>query len=92
MASLESRCVNGIAAGAARCQELLDRSTAVATALSPILGYARTAEVAKQAAATRRTIREVVLESGLLEASQLDVILSPERMTRPGLAGSEPPS
>ena len=92
MASLESRCVNGIAADAARCQELLDRSTAVATALSPILGYARTAEVAKQAAATGRTIREVVLESGLLKASQLDVILSPERMTRPGLAGSEPPS
>jgi aspartate ammonia-lyase len=92
MASLESRCVNGIAADAARCQELLDRTTAVATALSPILGYARTAEVAKQAAATGRTIREVVLESGLLKASQLDVILSPERMIRPGLAGSEPPS
>jgi aspartate ammonia-lyase len=92
MVSLESRCVNGIAADAARCQELLDRTTAVATALSPILGYARTAEVAKQAAATGRTIREVVLESGLLKASQLDVILSPERMIRPGLAGSEPPS
>ena len=41
MRVLADRCVDGIAADEARCRELLDRSTAVATALSPYIGYAR---------------------------------------------------
>src|SRR4029077_20731800 len=44
---LRARCVDGIAANAERARELLDRSTATATALSPHIGYAATAEVAK---------------------------------------------
>ena len=89
MKSLTTRCVDGIEANADRCRELLDRSTAVATALSPYIGYAATAEIAKEAVATGRTIRELVLERGLLDARQLDRILSAEMMTRPGIAGTE---
>jgi aspartate ammonia-lyase len=89
MKSLKTRCVDGIEANADRCRELLDRSTAVATALSPYIGYAATAEIAKHAVATGRTIRELVLERGLLDARQLDRILSAEMMTRPGIAGAE---
>ena len=89
MKSLKTRCVDGIEANVDRCRELLDRSTAVATALSPYIGYAATAEIAKQAVATGRTIRELVLERGLLDARQLDRILSAEMMTRPGIAGAE---
>jgi aspartate ammonia-lyase len=89
MKVLRARTVDGIAADRGRAKELLDRSTAAATALSPYLGYATTAEIAKAAVATGRTIRELVLERGLLEASKLDEILSVESMTRGGVVGEE---
>ena len=87
MDALRTRCVDGIAADAARCRELMDRSTAVATALSPYIGYAATAEIAKESVKTGRPIRDLVLERGLLEAAELDRILSAEVMTRPGIPG-----
>jgi aspartate ammonia-lyase len=89
MRSLKSRCVDGIAADVERSRELLDRSTAAATALSPYIGYAKTAEIAKEAVETGKTIRQLVLERGLLDARQLDRILSVESMTRPGVPGAE---
>jgi aspartate ammonia-lyase len=87
MTSLRTRTVDGIEANTERCRELLDRSTAVATALSPYIGYAKTAEIAKEAVATGRPIRELVLERGLMDARQLDRILSADAMTRPGITG-----
>ena len=87
MKALRARCVDGIEANAARSRELLDRSTAVATALSPYIGYAKTAEIAKEAVTTGRTIRDLVLERGLMDARRLDEVLSAENMTRPGIAG-----
>jgi aspartate ammonia-lyase len=89
MKSLTTRCVDGIVANVERCRELLDRSTAVATALSPYIGYAATAEIAKEAVKTGKSIRQLVLERGLMDAAQLDRILSVENMTRPGIAGAE---
>ena len=85
MAVLRSRCVEGITVDAERCRELLDRSTAVATALSPYIGYAKTAEIAKASVQTGRSIRDLVLEQGLMDAAQLDQILSPGAMTQPGI-------
>jgi aspartate ammonia-lyase len=79
--------VDGLDADLDRCRELLDRSTAVATALSPYLGYATTAEIAKVAVATNRSIRDLVLERRLMPADQLDRVLSPEAMTEPGVPG-----
>jgi len=89
MKVLRARTVDGIAADRHRAKELLDRSTAAATALSPYLGYATTAEIAKAAVASGRTIRELVLERGLLEAAKLDEILSIESMTKGGVVGEE---
>jgi aspartate ammonia-lyase len=89
MSTLELLCVEGIQADEARCRELLDRSTAVATALSPYIGYAKTAEIAKESVRTGKPIREIVLERGLLEPTQLDEILSVEAMTEPGVPGKE---
>jgi aspartate ammonia-lyase len=90
MIALRTRTVDGIEADVERCRELLDRSTAAATALSPYIGYAATAEIAKAAVASGRSIRDLVLERGLLDAQQLDRILSVEAMTRPGIAGKKP--
>ena len=89
MRALTSRCVEGIEANAERCRELLDRSTAVATALSPHIGYAATAEIAKEAVRTGRSIREIVVERGLMETRTLDRMLSAEALTRPGVAGDK---
>jgi aspartate ammonia-lyase len=89
MTTLRERTVEGIEADAERCRELLDRSTAVATALSPYIGYAATAEIAKASVQTGRPIRDLVLERGLLDAGMLDRILSPDAMTKPGIAGRE---
>jgi len=85
--ALRVRTVEGLVANEARAMELLDRSSAAATALSPHIGYAATAEVAKAAVASGRSIREVVLERGLLDARRLDAILSVEAMTRGGVIG-----
>ena len=84
---LRTRTIEGLEADADRCRELLDRSTAVATALSPYLGYATTAEIAKVAVATNRSIRDLVLERGLMPADRLDRVLSPQAMTEPGVPG-----
>jgi aspartate ammonia-lyase len=84
---LRSRCVQGITANVERSRELLDRSTALATALSPYLGYGTTADLAKASVATGRPIRDLVLERGLMDATTLERILSPSAMTRPGIAG-----
>jgi aspartate ammonia-lyase len=89
MEALETLCVQGIEADDARCRELLDRSTAVATALSPYIGYAKTAEIAKEAVKTGKSIRELVLERKLLDPGQLDRVLSVEEMTQPGIPGRE---
>jgi aspartate ammonia-lyase len=89
MKALRVRCVDGIAADEPRARELLERSTAAATALSPYIGYAATAEIAKESVKTGRSIRELVLDRGLLDAKQLDDILSVDAMTKPGIPGKK---
>jgi aspartate ammonia-lyase len=89
LATLRERTVEGIEADRERARELLDRSTAVATALSPYIGYAATAAIAKAAVASGRPIRDIVLERGLMNADALDAILSAEAMTQPGIAGAD---
>ena len=87
MTVLQERCVSGIEPDRERCCELMDRSTAVATALSPHIGYAATAEIAKLAVSSGRPVREIVRERRLLPDEELDRILSAEAMTSPGLPG-----
>ena len=83
------RCVAGITADEGRARELLDRSTAAATALSPYIGYAATADIAKESVKSGKSIRAIVLERGLLGEGRLNEILSVESMTRGGIVGEE---
>ncbi|MGH9162033.1 MAG: aspartate ammonia-lyase [Vicinamibacteraceae bacterium] len=89
MEALRVRTIEGLVADEARCRELLDRSTAAATALSPYIGYAATAEVAKEAVRTGTPIRDIVLTRGLLPKDEIDRILSVEAMTSPGVVGRQ---
>jgi aspartate ammonia-lyase len=89
MRVLTDRAVSGLRADEARARELMDRSTAVATALSPYIGYAATADIAKESVKTGRSIADIVRERKLLPEAQLAAILSPEAMTSPGIPGKK---
>jgi fumarate hydratase class II len=80
------QCVDGIKA-TPRGPEMVARGLAICTALVPSIGYDAAAAIAKAAAASGRTIREVALEETKLTAAELDVILDPSTMTEPGLGG-----
>jgi fumarate hydratase class II len=86
IAAFTDKCIVGLEADAARCRELVDRSLMLVTALNPLIGYDAAAAVAKEALATGRTLREVVLAKNLLTAEALDRALDPVAMTRPNAA------
>ena len=77
------RCVKGITANEARAQQLLEDSSALATALNPYIGYEAAAKVAHEAVRTGKTIRQLVKEKGLLSQEDLDRVLDPVGMTSP---------
>ena len=74
------RCVSGLEVDGERCGELVGRSLMLVTALNPYIGYDRAAEVAKEAHASGRTLREVVIEKGWLDEETLDKALDPKTM------------
>jgi aspartate ammonia-lyase len=80
---LRVRSVEGITVNRARVQALLEASLVTATALSPYLGYEVTAELVKEARATHRPLREVVLAHGLADAPTLGRLLAPAVLTGP---------
>ncbi len=84
-AVLRERCVEGIEADEERARALAEANLIVVTALNPHIGYDQGAEVAKQAHATGRTVREVVLEKGLMTEAELDVALDIKKMTEGGV-------
>lgn len=77
-------CVVGIEADTARCRAQVENSTAVATALVEKLGYAGASEIAKAAAESHRTVREIVIERGLMTGAAFDEAVSPQRVNRLG--------
>lgn len=68
-----------------QCQEWLDRSVGVITALLPHIGYENSAMLAKEAYNTGRPVREIILEKGILTEAQLDKAMAPAAMTHPGI-------
>ncbi len=81
------RAVDGLIANRERAESWLAHNAILVTALNPVIGYLKGAEVAKKAMSTGRTIREVVLEEGYLTESQIDELLDARRMTEGGLMG-----
>ena len=70
-----------------QCQEWLDKSVGIVTAMLPHIGYENSAMIAKEAYNTGRPVREVILEKGLISKEQMEKILQPKEMTTPGIAG-----
>jgi fumarate hydratase class II len=87
--ALADLCVKGIEANAERAKAFIENSLAMCTALAPIIGYDAAGRIAKEAWASGRTVRQVVVEKGLLPVKELDRLLDPSRLTRPGLPGKK---
>ena len=71
------RCVDGITVDEARTRGYAERTSALATALNPIVGYERAAAIVKESLATGRSIVDLVVESGLLSAEEARRVLDP---------------
>ncbi len=79
------KCVRGIKANPAKAEAWLSKNAILATALNPLIGYQRGAEVVKKALAENRSIREIVVELGYLTDEQAVQALDPAKMTQGGI-------
>ncbi len=84
--NFSEQCIKGIKA-TTRGPEMVERGLAICTSLAPVIGYDAAASIAKEAAKTGRTIREVSREKTNLSEAELERILDPTSMTKPGLEG-----
>jgi len=78
--SFRTNCLEGLKADEEHIRKQLDRSLMIVTRLSPIVGYDKASEIARKAHETGKTIREVVLESGIEIEGDLDEILDHSKM------------
>ena len=81
--SFRVNCAEGIEPNEGRIQELVETSLMLVTALSPSIGYDNAAKVAKQAYLEDKTLRQVVLELGLLDEAAFDEAMQLDKMVRP---------
>ena len=82
------RCVEGIRANQNRAAGMIEQSLAMVTALVPKIGYLAAAAIAKESAATGKTIRELCRSKSILSDAELAAILDPISMTKPGGTGT----
>jgi aspartate ammonia-lyase len=81
--TLAARCVSGITANEQRCRHFVQNSIGIVTALNPVIGYEKSASIAKEALATGGSVYDLVLQKGWLTKEKLDDLLSPANMTDP---------
>lgn len=81
VSTLTDHCITGITADRERCRTLMEASAGIATALCPYIGYQKSAEIAKAALKSNRTVRELILEEHLMTAAELEQVLDPYAMT-----------
>ena len=77
-------CITGITANRKHCKDLMESSAGIATALCPHIGYKASAAIAKTAVKTGKSVRELVLEQGLMKEKELEEVLDPYLMTEVG--------
>jgi aspartate ammonia-lyase len=77
------KCVDGITANTEKCRHYLEESPSVITALTPKIGYAKAAEVFKEAVSRGVRVRKVLLEKKILTEEELDAAMTPEALLGP---------
>jgi fumarate hydratase, class II len=83
--TFKEQCVEGLEANEERARELVEKNAIIVTALNPYIGYDNGAKIAKEAVASGRSVRELVLEAGLMSETELDEALDIKGMTEGGL-------
>jgi fumarate hydratase class II len=78
--SFSEHCVEGITANESNIKKHLENSLMLVTSLNPVIGYDNAAKVAKKAHKENKTLKEAVLELGLLTAEKFDEVVRPEKM------------
>ncbi len=81
------KAIQGMEVNEAHLAELIHKNPIIATVLGPIIGYEKAAAVVKKTLKEKKTVRQVVLEMGYLAADEVDKILDPVAMTKPGIVG-----
>jgi fumarate hydratase class II len=79
--AFNNRCLKGIKADKKRCRELAEATLAIATALNPVIGYEAAAEVSKEAYRTGKTVKQLVIEKGILSRKEANSLLDPIKLT-----------
>lgn len=79
--TLVDNCIVGITANKEHCEKQVYNSVGIITAICPYIGYEKSASLAKEALATNRPVKKIILENNILEKAQLDTILDPYTMT-----------
>jgi aspartate ammonia-lyase len=82
-------CIEGIEANIEICKEYVEKSVGIMTALNPHLGYEVSARIAREAIVSGKSLRELCLLYNVLTEEELDIILDPFEMTKPGISGSQ---
>lgn len=77
------KCVAGLEANRERCAEQIEWSMSMVTSLAPVIGYDRASQIAKQAVAEGKTVRQVCEETNVLPAAKLEKLLDPKSMLSP---------
>ncbi|MFX0211428.1 MAG: class II fumarate hydratase, partial [Candidatus Hodarchaeota archaeon] len=77
------RCVKGLKADERKINEFLEKNLMLVTRLSTIISYEAAAKVAQEAFKTGKTLREIILEKGLLKGHEIDEVLDPSNMISP---------
>lgn len=85
--TLRDKCIKGITANAEVCRGYVDNSIGIVTYLNPVIGHYEGDMVGKESARTGRSVREIVLERGLMDEAELDRVLSTENLMHPEYRG-----
>lgn len=82
LSALTHKCIDGIQANQSRCHDYAEGSLALVTALNPHIGYLNAAAIAKESLETGKSLRQLVLEKGLMDPDQLAKVLDLEHMSQ----------
>jgi fumarate hydratase class II len=87
VSAFTEKCVVGLIANREKAESWLAKNPILVTALNPVIGYLKGAEVAKKALAENRSIRDIVVELGYLKPEEADELLDARKMTEGGIQG-----
>jgi len=80
---VREKCIDGISANTEKARHYLEESPSVVTALTPKIGYAKAAEVFKEAVARGVRVRQVLLEKKIVTEQELDAAMTPDALLGP---------